>query len=245
MASEKVINYEKENIVIEIVDNLWFPESRVIKGKYLLTNAIYSAAIDIKGNDQILDVFKNKNWKEVRVFEDVIQFFNEKELIIELQRECPNETVNNRNGLLKPWSFTKNYYFEKDVNLESKKWIEVEHYTTKINISFDLDFLQVFLHIPYCGITANNHSSIARVRLDLDDKTICTSVLTCGYNDVLIENINLSGLVQDVSKGEHEIKLFACVINYGTLHIPFYDTDGIKPKKSKLFANLHILGYPK
>lgn len=245
MASEKVINYEKENIVINILYDPWFLESSVIKGKYLPTNAIYSSNVNIRDNRQILDNFENKNWKEVRILKGAIQFENEEGFVVELQREYPNEIVSNRIGLLKPWSFTKNYYFGQDVSLESKKWIEVEHYTTKINISFDLDFLQVFLHIPYCGITTNNHSSIARIRLNLDDTDICTSVLTCAYNNVLIENVNLSGLVQDVSKGEHEIKLFACVINSGTLHIPFYDTEGIKPKKSKLFANLHILGYPK
>lgn len=149
---------------------------------------------------------------------------------------------------LTPWTFTRKYYFDNSIMISSRDWIEIDHYTTDFSIPCDFKFLQVYLHIPYCGnegLLIASERCRSRLRLVIDGHDICNSVFYSDDAHEPVDNITLSGLVENVSSGNHTIRLFGCVDNH-TFNVPFYNDQSIEfTMKPDYFANLYMIGYQK
>lgn len=88
MSFEKVINYEKENIMVKIMIGKHFS---IVEASIPLTNETYLCVIDIKYNwKNILSNFENKNWKEVVVLQGTIEFKDQEGYVITLYKNILN-----------------------------------------------------------------------------------------------------------------------------------------------------------
>lgn len=88
MLFNKVINYEKENIIVKIIIGKHFS---LVEASIPLTNEIYLCVISIKYNwENILSNFESKNWKEIVVLQDTIQFKDREGWVVILYKNILN-----------------------------------------------------------------------------------------------------------------------------------------------------------
>ncbi len=137
------------------------------------------------------------------------------------------------------WSYTKNINFTTSVTTASTALQEISQYTITITTP-KLSCSIVTLHIPFAGNdTADKRS---RICLQFDTQTISDATK---YNQGQWElnEITLTGLVQNVAEGNHTVKVLAAVEG-GTLNIPHYNPDRIEKKITpEIFANFYMVGF--
>jgi hypothetical protein len=137
------------------------------------------------------------------------------------------------------WAYQKNINFTASVTTNSTTLQEISQYTQTIAIP-KLSCLIVTLHIPFTGNDTPDKRS--RICLQFDTQTISDATK---YNQGQWElnEITLTGLVQNVAEGNHTVKVWAAVEG-GTLNIPHYNPDRIEKKITpEIFANFYMVGF--
>ena len=129
--------------------------------------------------------------------------------------------------------------YNNSIIISIKKLEEVYFYSRDINTSKDYKLISIKLNIPLVAI--NEKKKYARILLYFDDQMIYDGTIWSQV-EWEMKPLNLEGIVTDIKKGEHKLKLKCCVSG-GKLYIPYYDTTSILYSiKPELSGKLIVIG---
>ena len=130
--------------------------------------------------------------------------------------------------------------YNNSVEVKTRELSEVYYYTRDINTDRDYKLLTIKLNIPLVAI--DSKQNYARILLYFDDQMICDGTMW-SHVEWELKPLCLEGIVTNLKKGEHKLKLKCCVTG-GTLNIPYYSTETILYTiKPELSGKLVVIGH--
>lgn len=135
-----------------------------------------------------------------------------------------------------PWTYKHIFTIDYMVHADCNILREISKYTRDVEVSQDLSMLHITMHIPCCGNYEAQRRSV--VELAFGGTRVCQSVIF-SETEKNHTDINLSGVVFDVSKSSYKFTISASCSG-GSLLIP--DCDG---KIKSVPVTLYMIGYKK
>ena len=129
--------------------------------------------------------------------------------------------------------------YNNSIEISFKKLDEVYYYSRDINTTKDYKLISIKLNIPLVAI--DEKKNYARILLYFDNQMIYDGSMW-SHVEWEMKPLNLEGIVTDIKKGEHKLKLKCCVSG-GKLQIPYCDTSSILYSiKPELSGKLIVIG---
>jgi len=117
----------------------------------------------------------------------------------------------------------RRFYHREDIKpstvvVTGLKWTEVTQYTRTVKIPADLENVVVRFNFPFSGNETANVRS--RIRLQFDGLDVAEEAV---FDSAVwaLRTIDLEGVVETVTAGDHTVKVFA--VSEGRLHLPHHN----------------------
>lgn len=135
-----------------------------------------------------------------------------------------------------PWCYKHIFTIDYTVHADCDILREISKYTKDVEVPHDLSMLHITMHIPCCGNYEAQRESV--IVLAFGGTHVCKSVIFSETEKNYLD-INLSGVVVDISKSSYKLTVLASCSG-GTLLIP-----NCGGKIKSVPATLYMIGYKK
>lgn len=136
-----------------------------------------------------------------------------KEILEEVNKNISKEIENKTPKIL----FYQKLEYISPVLIDQQELTEVPYYTREFKTEKIYNIVQVNINIPYTSM--DKDASHGKILTYLDNEMICDSTI---YNRFQweLKPLTIMGYVKNLPKGNHKIKILACVDKGSTLNLP-------------------------